>query len=177
MKTQLTTQNPIFERHRLSLKVLAYSEAVGATEGNIMAAIISVHTGTNRARPSPIVPVIPAIPRAIATVAAQAPAARISSSATSRLPGLAAAGQAQENYSPGPGERRGEAALSFPSPVDSERSQVRGVSLRDGQCRVRRVKHVGQLNRIVTVQCDEVLDTHVNDITHAHGGRGHPRGR
>jgi hypothetical protein len=45
-----------------------------------MAAIISVHTGANTARPSPIVPVIPAIPRASTTVAAQAPTARISSS-------------------------------------------------------------------------------------------------
>ena len=50
-----------------------------------MAAIISVQTGTNRARPSPIVPVIPAIPRASAMVAAQAPAARISRNATSRV--------------------------------------------------------------------------------------------
>jgi hypothetical protein len=44
-----------------------------------IAAIISVHTGTNTAGPSPIVPVIPAIPRARATVAAQAPAATINS--------------------------------------------------------------------------------------------------
>jgi len=57
---------------------LAYSEAVGATDGSIMAAIISVQAGTNATRPSPIVPVIPAIPRASATVAAQAAAAAIS---------------------------------------------------------------------------------------------------
>ena len=57
---------------RLVCTVLAYSEAVGVTEGSIIAAIISVHTATNTARPSPIVPVIPVIPRARATVAAQA---------------------------------------------------------------------------------------------------------
>ena len=64
--------------------VLAYRVAVGVTEGSIIAAIISVHTGTNTTRSSPIVPVIPAIPRARANVATQAPAAAISRSAASR---------------------------------------------------------------------------------------------
>ena len=75
--------------------VLAYRVAVGVTEGSIIAAIISVHTGTNATRPSPIVPVIPAIPRAMATVAAQAPAAAISRSAASRRAGLRAASCAE----------------------------------------------------------------------------------
>jgi len=44
-----------------------------------MAAIISVHTGTNTPRPSPMVPVMPAIPRASSTVPAHAPAATSSS--------------------------------------------------------------------------------------------------
>ena len=66
--------------------VLAYSVATGVTEGSIIAAIISVHTGTNATRPSPIVPVIPVIPRAKATVAAQAPAAAINTSAASQRP-------------------------------------------------------------------------------------------
>ena len=52
--------------------------ATGVTDGSIIAAIISVHTGTNATRPSPIVPVIPAIPRARPTVAAQAAAVTIS---------------------------------------------------------------------------------------------------
>ena len=50
-----------------------------------MAAIISVHTGTNAARLSPIVPVIPAIPRARSTVPAYAPAATSSSSPASTV--------------------------------------------------------------------------------------------
>src|SRR5205807_2507507 len=70
---------------RFRRTVFAYSEAVGATEGSIMAAIISVQAGTNAARARPIVPVIPAIPRARATVATQAPAATTSSSAASRV--------------------------------------------------------------------------------------------
>ena len=77
--------------------VLAYRVATGVTEGSIIAAIISVHTGTNTTRPwrSPIVPVIPAIPRARATVATQAPAAAISRSAASRRAGLRAASCAE----------------------------------------------------------------------------------
>jgi hypothetical protein len=75
--------------------VLAYSEAAGVTEGSIMAAIISVHTGTNTASPRPIVPVIPAMARASTTVAAHAPAAAISSRPTSRLasPGRASSAE------------------------------------------------------------------------------------
>jgi hypothetical protein len=50
-----------------------------------MAAIITVHSATNAASPSPIVPVIPAISRARSTVPAQAPAATSNSRPTSAL--------------------------------------------------------------------------------------------
>src|SRR6516162_9405713 len=84
--------------------VLAYSEATGDTEGSTIAAIISVQTGTNAARPSPIVPAIPAIPRASAMVAAQAPAARISRNAASRVarPGRCRASPAEPLTGPWP---------------------------------------------------------------------------
>ena len=40
-----------------------YMEATGATDGSIIAAIISVHMPTKPARPRPMVPVMPAIAR------------------------------------------------------------------------------------------------------------------
>ena len=86
--------------------VLAYRVATGVTEGSIIAAIISVHTGTNATRPSPIVPVIPAIPRAMATVATQAPAAAIRRSTVGRRarPGRASCAEpfTRTSRSPGP---------------------------------------------------------------------------
>ena len=50
-----------------------------------MAVIISRPYRYEHGQPSPIVPVIPAIPRARATVAAQAPAAAISTRPASRV--------------------------------------------------------------------------------------------
>src|SRR5215831_5126764 len=89
---------------------------------------MSVQTATKEATPSPIVAVIPVMPRAITTVAAHAPAARTSRTATQGAragPSAREAAPGPVTRSPGPGERRGETALPVAPPLDPERRQPR----------------------------------------------------
>ncbi|BDM74310.1 hypothetical protein HEK616_77970 (plasmid) [Streptomyces nigrescens] len=60
--------------------VRAYSAATGAVAGNIIAAIISVHTARKAGRPSPMVPGIARMPPQRVATQIQAAAAAISSS-------------------------------------------------------------------------------------------------
>ena len=70
---------------RLSVTDRSYSTATGATDGSIIAAIISVHTPTKASSPRPIVAPMAFMPRACAITANHATPAINKSAAASRV--------------------------------------------------------------------------------------------
>src|SRR3954453_17274357 len=129
-----------------------YSATVGATDGNIIAAIITTHTPRNQPSAPSAVPGPSSIPAIRSAVDHHATAASANSSAIrpSRARAAANAGPRPRAAatsptaltSSGPGEvRRGERRLALV--LDAERADARARGARDRQLGARRAEEAG----------------------------------
>src|SRR3954451_19145012 len=157
----------------------AYSATVGATDGNIIAAIITSHTPRNQPRAPSAVPGPSSIPAMRSAVDHHATAASANSSAISpsraRAAAKAGASPRPRMTSPaaltsgGPGEvRRGERRLALV--LDPERADAGARGARDRQLRAGRVEDAGELRGLARgrAERDDVLDLEVDRVADPH---------
>src|SRR3954451_15452644 len=161
----------------------AYSPTVGATDGSIIAAIITTHTPRNQpSAPSPVhgPPSIPPICRAVHHQPAPASAkssainpscVRAAARACPRPSArpTSASSRAASNSSGSPGEGRAREPR-LPLVLDPEGVDPRAGRLGDGELRPGRVEHPLEADSLARLdpERDDVLDLEVDDVADLH---------
>src|SRR3954469_2150402 len=161
----------------------AYSATVGATDGSIIAAIITTHTPRNQPTAPSAVPGPSSIPLIRSAVDHHATAASPNSATISPRRARAAAkagarparpsasrsgacaGTAAVLNSGGPREPRGREA-GLPLVLDAERADARARDPRDGQLRAGRVEDAAEPRRLARLHAErhDVLDLEVDRV-------------
>src|SRR4051794_18118 len=160
----------------------AYSATVGATEGNIIAAIITTQTPTNQPRSPRSVPGPASMPAMRSAVDHQPtpPSARSTATSPSRArtatnAGLSPSRSAREATagsaltSRGPGELRiRQTRLAFV--LDAECVDSRALGFSHRQVRPHRMEHAVELDRLAALDAerDDVLDLEVDHVADPH---------
>src|SRR6478735_2527900 len=163
----------------LVLLIREYNATVGATDGNIIAAIMTTQTPRNQPNvtrpvqgPLSIPRICPAVhhqptPASRKRTATRPSCARVAAKAgRSPVPAVGGAGCVPVMRSGGPREvRRREAGL--PLVLDAERADPRPLRLGHRQVRTRGVEHAGELHRLTGLHAErhDVLDLEVDGIT------------